>query len=60
MAFEVLDQNLLHGMIKMVVASNDKGRVLLAEIYTRRTACLAASVLLPGRVVVKMFLDHSG
>ena len=56
--FELLDQSLSFSMFKTVEASGTKGRILLADLYARRTQCLVAGNLLPGRVVVKLFLDH--
>ena len=37
--FEQLDQNLSYGMIKMIEGSGAKGRILLADLYARRTKC---------------------
>ena len=52
-----MDQNLSYGMIKMVEVAKEKGRILLAELYARRTQCLSVGNFLPGRVVVKLFSD---
>ena len=55
--FDLLDQSLPIGMLKMIEASKDKGSVLLADLFARRRVCLNRGNLLPGRVVVKLFLD---
>ena len=42
----------------MIESAGSKGRILLADLHALRARCLAAGNTLPGRVVVKMFLDH--
>ena len=44
----------------MIEVLGAKGRMFLADLYARRrrTKCLSAGVVLPGRIVVKLFLEH--
>ena len=49
--FEQLEQNLSYGMLQMIEGAGSKGRILLADVHARRTRCLSAGVMLPGRLV---------
>ena len=55
--YELLDQHLSIGMLNMIELAKGKGRVLLADLHSRRSRCLASGTLLAGRVVVELFLD---
>ena len=55
--FQIVDQCLATSMIKMMEGAKDRGRTLLSEIEMQKSRCLREGRLLPGRQIIKKFLD---